>query len=49
MNKGDETLVKFETTEGNITIKLYNETPKHRDNFIKLVKTVRMTALYSIA
>lgn len=38
MNKGDETLVKFETTEGNITIKLYNETPKHRDNFIKLVK-----------
>lgn len=38
MSKGDETLVKFETTEGNITIKLYNETPRHRDNFIKLVE-----------
>ena len=23
---------------GNITVKLYNETPKHRDNFIKLAK-----------
>lgn len=23
---------------GNIVVKLYNETPKHRDNFIKLVK-----------
>ena len=32
------TLVKLETTMGNITVALYNETPKHRDNFIKLVK-----------
>lgn len=31
-------LVKLETTMGNITVALYNETPKHRDNFIKLVK-----------
>ena len=23
---------------GDITVKLYNETPKHRDNFIKLVE-----------
>jgi len=30
--------VKIETTQGNIVVKLYNETPKHRDNFIKLVK-----------
>lgn len=30
--------VLLETTEGNIRIKLYNETPKHRDNFLKLVK-----------
>ena len=33
-----ETLVKIETTVGDIEVKLYNETPKHRDNFIKLVK-----------
>ena len=29
--------VLFETTEGNIRIQLYNETPRHRDNFLKLV------------
>jgi cyclophilin family peptidyl-prolyl cis-trans isomerase len=29
--------VLIETTMGNITIALYNETPQHRDNFIKLV------------
>jgi len=29
--------VFIETTMGNITIALYNETPLHRDNFIKLV------------
>lgn len=34
----NETLVSLETTMGDITVKLYNETPKHRDNFIKLVK-----------
>lgn len=32
-----ERKVRIETTKGNITIKLYNGTPKHRDNFIKLV------------
>ncbi len=26
------------TTEGDITVRLYDETPLHRDNFIKLVK-----------
>ncbi len=36
--KNNETMVLIETTKGNIKIKLYNETPKHRDNFIKLVK-----------
>ena len=30
--------VKIETTYGDIVVKLYNETPKHRDNFLKLVK-----------
>jgi len=35
--KNKETMVLLETIQGNIKIKLYNETPKHRDNFIKLV------------
>ena len=34
----NETLVKIETTLGDIKVKLYNETPKHRDNFIKLAE-----------
>ena len=29
--------VLLETTEGNIRIALYNETPRHRDNFLRLV------------
>lgn len=37
-NMNNETLVKIETTLGDIEVKLYSETPKHRDNFIKLVK-----------
>ena len=32
------TKVKLETTYGDIVVELYNETPQHRDNFIKLVK-----------
>ena len=32
------TQVKIETTLGDIVVELYNETPKHRDNFIKLAK-----------
>ena len=31
--------VKIETTEGDITLLLYDDTPLHRDNFIKLVKS----------
>lgn len=30
--------VLIETPYGNMTAELYNETPKHRDNFLKLVK-----------
>ncbi len=30
--------VSIETTYGNMVVELYNETPLHRDNFIKLVK-----------
>lgn len=35
---GKRTRVLLETTAGNITVALYDETPIHRDNFIKLVK-----------
>ena len=38
MSEKKNTLVRLETSEGNITIKLYDETPAHRDNFLKLVK-----------
>lgn len=31
-------IVSLETSLGNIKVALYNETPKHRDNFLKLVK-----------
>lgn len=37
-NMDNETLLKIETTLGDIKVKLYNETPKHRDNFIKLAE-----------
>ena len=30
--------LKIKTTEGDIIIRLYDETPKHRDNFLKLAK-----------
>jgi peptidyl-prolyl cis-trans isomerase B (cyclophilin B) len=35
--KATETIVLLKTTMGDMKIKLYNETPLHRDNFIKLV------------
>lgn len=33
----DHCLVVLETNYGNMTIRLYDQTPQHRDNFIKLV------------
>ena len=36
-DKKKETIVLMQTTMGDMKIKLYNETPLHRDNFIKLV------------
>ena len=36
--KKKEVHVVMETTMGNIELKLYNETPKHRDNFKSLVE-----------
>lgn len=37
-NGEKETEVEFETTAGNIRVRLFNDTPLHRDNFIKNVK-----------
>jgi cyclophilin family peptidyl-prolyl cis-trans isomerase len=37
-NKPDETIVSIKTDFGEIKVKLYNDTPKHRENFIKLAK-----------
>lgn len=38
-HKGEKVYyVKIETSYGDMVVKLYNETPLHRDNFIKLVK-----------
>ena len=37
-NNNKMTKVKLETSLGDIVVELYNETPQHRDNFIKLVK-----------
>ncbi len=36
--KVKEQKVQIETEYGKIVLRLYNETPKHRDNFVKLVK-----------
>lgn len=35
--KSDETIVSIKTDFGEIKVKLYNDTPKHKENFIKLV------------
>ena len=37
-NMEKETVLKIETSMGDTKVKLYNETPKHRDNFIKQAK-----------
>lgn len=37
--KSSDSIVCFETTYGKITIKLYPETVKHHDNFLKLVNS----------
>ena len=36
--KDKSTLVKIYTTEGNITVKLYDDTPLHKENFLQLVR-----------
>lgn len=36
---GDEPMLKIETTHGTMTVRLYAETPLHRDNFVKLARS----------
>lgn len=36
--KEQQRMVEVETSEGTVVISLYNETPQHRDNMIKLVQ-----------
>lgn len=38
MDNNKEISLLIETSKGNIIVKLYNETPRHRDNFIKLAQ-----------
>lgn len=38
MENNDGVIVEFKTTLGDIKVLLYNDTPLHRDNFLKLVK-----------
>ena len=36
---GEEPMLKINTTDGTMTVKLYAETPLHRDNFVKLARS----------
>ena len=36
---GEEPMLKIKTTDGTMTVRLYSDTPLHRDNFIKLART----------
>ena len=48
--KPKNTYVKITTTYGEVYLKLYNETPKHRDNFIKIIKegTLNQTMFHRV-
>ena len=35
---GEEPMLTIKTTDGTMTVKLYADTPLHRDNFVKLAK-----------
>lgn len=37
-NKPGDVLVGIKTTEGDLTVRLFGDTPRHRDNFVKLAK-----------
>ena len=36
---GEEPMLKIKTTDGTMTVKLYSDTPLHRDNFVKLAQS----------
>ena len=36
---GEAPMLKIKTTDGTMTVRLYAETPLHRDNFVKLAKS----------
>jgi peptidylprolyl isomerase len=36
-NPNKDTMIRMETTAGDIVLRLYKDTPKHRENFIKLI------------
>lgn len=38
-NIGEEPVLKISTTDGDMTVRLYKDTPLHRDNFVKLAKS----------
>jgi len=37
-NTSSDALVEIKTTEGDMKVRLYGDTPQHRDNFLKLVR-----------
>ena len=39
LEPGKPVYVTIETTMGDVTVRLYDDTPLHRDNFIKLCQT----------
>ena len=36
---GEEPMLKIKTTDGTMTVRLYSQTPLHRDNFVKLAQS----------
>lgn len=40
--KPKDVFVKLTTSKGDVFLKLYHETPRHRDNFVKLVKAKQL-------
>ncbi|OAQ38671.1 peptidylprolyl isomerase [Pedobacter psychrophilus] len=48
--KPKNTYIKITTNYGEVYLKLYNETPKHRDNFIKIIKdgTLNQTLFHRV-
>jgi len=37
-DSGDQVMIRIETSHGDMVVRLYNETPVHRDNMVKLIK-----------